>query len=78
VINIIEQANSLETGFDENRISVDNNDIGSIIAYAQNSNLYITGLQRIEYMNIQQNLKGFSEKDSDTKNSTEFKLKNFR
>lgn len=53
-------------------------DTGSLIAYALNSNLYIRGLSKIEYMQMQQNVKSLRERSSDINaNSTEFTLKHF-
>lgn len=59
-------------------MSVNPLDIGSFIGYALNSNLYIRGLAKIEYMQIQQNIKLLRERDSDINaNSTDFTLKHF-
>lgn len=72
------ESSLLSCGFDQNRISVNPMDIGSLIGYALNSNLYIRGLSKIEYMQIQQNIKVFRERDSDINaNSTDFTLKHF-
>ena len=42
--NLVAFANSLDCGYDDNKVSIDEQDIGSIIAHVLNSNLYITGL----------------------------------
>lgn len=69
---------ALDCGYDENKVSVNNQDIGSIIAYALNSNLYVSGLAKVEYMQIQENIKVFRDRPSDLqKTSTEFAVKQF-
>jgi hypothetical protein len=76
--NIVSESSLLSCGFDQNRVSVNPMDTGSLIAYALNSNLYIRGLSKIEYMQMQQNVKSLRERSSDINaNSTEFTLKHF-
>lgn len=50
ISNLVSESSLLACGFDQNRVSVNPNDIGSLIGYALNSNLYIQGLSKIEYM----------------------------
>jgi hypothetical protein len=50
ISNLVSESSLLACGFDQNRVSVNPNDIGSLIGYALNSNLYIRGLSKIEYM----------------------------
>ena len=41
--------------------SLPNYDLGAIIACAMSSNMYLSGLAEVEYLNLAQNLKPFND-----------------
>jgi hypothetical protein len=69
---------TLDCGFDEGKVTVDGQDICSIIAYALNSNMYLECMTKVEYLQMHQNLKPVRERMSDLgKDATEFAIKQF-